>query len=553
MIGKCLWKMNTRGVEEDLDPSLVWQPPTSQSVLNAFIKAVKTAPERKDSRQEPVLEPHYKIVSMVNKFAKRGDLLFQAGADILQQQPYAPKKGAIVDTVGWGYKEWDAYTLECLRHLRNVDKQHWHHRTIARIATILFDELNLPEDPLKAYEQTSAACNELRDSIFTKTMHIQVWKPDAERSGRHCVYMQRYIYLMVRLLFQLNDKAGMEALVKRARKREIEIFEFENIWHHCCVKYLKLIRVAGRIPANADDFFKNITAEGPRGFYPTSDRLTQWMNRPDSSHPALTALRETVELKKLNNNNMKTTSIDDLINDAWAVLYTEIALTLPVPPSPAAPAATPPKPAGPMSLVNLVNKEASSPVGFPGAPLISTEPTRPPKLGIPRKEVVRQAEHALQRAEQPKASGNFPSTTQSTTGTPMRPGSSSVSVVIHTNSRHSTGTGTPVGNGTPNGAKKGDGKVGEREREREGSSAPGSLHDSADDESDLSDVPDMDDGDVDEGEDVDGDAGEDADGDAGSIFPNLGKGERGVSGSASGSVSVAASAAGSAGGGGAGS
>ena len=40
-----------------------------KEVLNAFKRAVETAPERRD--KEPILEPHYKLLSILHKLVQK--------------------------------------------------------------------------------------------------------------------------------------------------------------------------------------------------------------------------------------------------------------------------------------------------------------------------------------------------------------------------------------------------------------------------------------------------------------------------------------------------
>lgn len=482
MIGKCLWKMFNKAVDE-WDAKDRASRPSVQSVLNAFVKAIRTAPKQKDSRQEPILEPHYKLVSVVHKLVMLKEMEMQDAANLLQQQPYAILKGEPVTITN--LEEWDAFILDSLRHLRNADKQHWHHRMVARVADILYD--NEKHD----YVQALAARTEFRESIFTKTMHIQVWKTETERAGRHCVYMSRYVRAMFQILITANDKTNMEQLVRRVKKKANDFFKFNEVWTDCCSAYLRLIRRSSNIPTNMDEVFKGISTEE---FDLFSDRLTQWIADPNMTHPALDALRETIELKKLNANTMKSAPIDDMINDAWAALYTQVGKSLPGP-DPSVAQAQPDGPADTrMSLNNLVMNMDGSPAS--GVP-VPVEPARPRKIGISRREVLRRAEGAITRAPEPPrplAPGPQPRPSPSlilgSNTVPSRNDTSSSTKKTEVSAKQvieKAGDGTPrSGNGTPrNGTPDGE--------EREESEAPGSVHDSADDESDLSDVPDMDD------------------------------------------------------------
>lgn len=491
MIGKCRWKMYSKiGDDSGRDPA---SKPSIESVLTAFVRAIQTVPKPRDSRQEPILEPHYKLVSIVHKLVIHGAMEPQVGANLLQEQPYAIRKGEHIDIND--QEDWEPFVLESFRHLRNADKQHWHHRMIARVASILYDE-GRPD-----YVQASAARHEFRESIFTKTMHIQVWKPDAERPGRHCVYMERYVRLMIKLLWIVNDKASMEALAKRVRKKANDFHRFTQVWNDCCTTYLRLIRRAAQIPPNMDEVFKLVPHEEFELF---SERLQIWIADPNMSHPALDALRETVELKKLNQGQMKSTPIDDMINDAWAALYTQVAANLPGP-SPSslhqaqidggADSAPVSRPMGPMSLNNLVMNMDGTQIPVPVTFAGSSEPAgaRPRKVGIGRREVLRRAELAINRvpeAPRPLAPSK-PRTSISEAPTSLVLGSNAP-LISQEHQRSTSEARVEIPSASQNGNGNSEDKK-EPRAEREDSSAPGSLHDSADDESDLSDPPDMDD------------------------------------------------------------
>jgi hypothetical protein len=70
MLGKCLWKMYTatEGVRGDQ------KAPDLQEVMDCFTKAIETLPNRRDNRKEPILEPHYKLMSIVHKLVQRKDI-----------------------------------------------------------------------------------------------------------------------------------------------------------------------------------------------------------------------------------------------------------------------------------------------------------------------------------------------------------------------------------------------------------------------------------------------------------------------------------------------
>ena len=70
MLGKCLWKMYTH---DPLRPEKS-RPITFHEALEAFSRAIEYVPEKRDSRhpdKDPILEPHYKLVSIVHKLVQK--------------------------------------------------------------------------------------------------------------------------------------------------------------------------------------------------------------------------------------------------------------------------------------------------------------------------------------------------------------------------------------------------------------------------------------------------------------------------------------------------
>lgn len=68
-LGKCLSKMHNCGVDVRGPVKQI----DHQLVINAFVRAIELVPEKRDSRhpeKDPILEPHYKLVSVVHKLVQ---------------------------------------------------------------------------------------------------------------------------------------------------------------------------------------------------------------------------------------------------------------------------------------------------------------------------------------------------------------------------------------------------------------------------------------------------------------------------------------------------
>ncbi|KAI1767778.1 hypothetical protein GGR53DRAFT_68465 [Hypoxylon sp. FL1150] len=501
MVAKCIWKMY-KTPPTSLEHRDRRDRPSLEALINALEKAVEVVYALPKPRhgQDPILEPHYKIVSVVHKLVMRGDVPPQEAANILQRQPFAIQNGDMVELNE--PEDWEPYVIKTLTHLREKDRSNWQHRIIMRHARILFDENS--ED--QGYVQAMAAFGVLRESMLTKTMVMNVWKCDAERPGRHHVYTEQYVRFVVKLLVVLKDRINFEALLRRLRKKGADFYHFNDLWQTCCIAYLRLIRQTYKISPVLEDDFKAVS---PEEFDIITARISDWSAQPSTAHPALSALQETIELKKLNAGLMKAGAIDDLITDCYTALY-EIGKDLPGPTvshvlaereqarqrDAEAQARQSDKKSelkAANALSSLLNPQSHENSGAEGATPGDVAPAsteggtqRPPrKTGVRRADVLRKAEQAVLRAQEG----------------PTKPASAK--------SRGSVSSGkTPAAEeegedgkegGEAGGADSrsddgdGDGAPDEEDAEMkddEGeSSAPGSVHDSADDESDLSDAP----------------------------------------------------------------
>lgn len=489
-LGKCLWKMHAAS---DQVRGPTDKPPSAEQVLATFIRAIELIPDekKKDSREkrEPVLEPHYKLVSIVHKLVSRGEIGLERAKEALEDTPYARSASFPQDM-----DEWVPYVLNVLKNLRAADKSNWHHRMIARAARCVYDDSDSRADANGGSGDLGAigAKYELTQQMFTKTMVLQVWRPECERAGRHFVYTARYTRFFVRILEQLKDRSNLEMLAKRTRKRPHDVFEHALVWQDICNAYLRLLRNYGALQEGLEtSTFSNIAHED---FLVRKEPLEKWMQSQDTgTSAALDVLREVQELKKINMSLMKPGPIDDLIGDAYAYLFSTIGRQLweeerrikqeeeaKRPP----PVTSPPR--NPMmSLTHLMNIDGAAEAPVPALPQATSASAAQPeapvrrKIGVGRREIRTCAEACFQKAPvvaTPKSATSYPR----------------VQVVID-NSR------------------LGDASV--------ETSAPGSIHDSADDESELSELEEE--GADDEDEDGEGGASVKEEEPRKPIFPGL--------------------------------
>lgn len=230
MLAKCHWKLHQRSDGRQS---------SRKALQKSLSRAVRLCPRRKDqARQDPVLEPIYKIVSITHKLvSSRRELTQQAGAAFIekhldmQNQFDASKRPLLSES-----SSWDAYVLDLLKMLRTADKSRWHHRFVIRAARLM------QEEGVSQREGATVAKEYLADQhIYSaKTMTLSVWKPDNERPGRHHVYNTRYCIYLNSLLDRTSDLDGIQNLAKRVRKKPGEFFEHVRLWALVMNTHLKV-------------------------------------------------------------------------------------------------------------------------------------------------------------------------------------------------------------------------------------------------------------------------------------------------------------------------
>jgi len=270
-------------------------------------------------------------------------------------------------------------------------------------------------------------------------------------------------------------------------------------------------------------------------FAPRAVLIDGWTSAANTQHPLNDVLREVSMLKKLNSGLAKTSAIDDLIADVFAMIWTSIGPSLePAPPVTLLPLqpvvlSTPVSQSIPqqrdekMSLMHLMNLDGaidrrSTPVSTPPVtPITSFVNSNGLQIGEPvaaakprirlisRREIIKRATDAA--STKPAASTATNATPLKTLPRPIDP---NIRVVIP--ARGSSGAGPPESPGPT--------IENEMAPASPASSGGNSIHDSADNESEPSDAGDGDDEMGEPDEDTEMDDG-DADADADDMEPNV--------------------------------
>ncbi|KAF2687027.1 hypothetical protein K458DRAFT_333051 [Lentithecium fluviatile CBS 122367] len=505
MLGKCLWKMYCANadaaivaVQQGTVPPAN-SGPTWEEVVDAIVNAIETLPEKKErSSQQPVLEPHYKLVSIAHKLFHRRAIDHETGEKIMQYTSYSEDVSSPDSP-----DDWERYVLGVLKALRATDKSGWHHRIIARAAHVIYDDSN---DVMVAH----GAKHELTQQIFTKTMAVQVWKPENERPGRHFVYTTRYTKFFVHLLDQTGDKTSLEALAKRVRRKQTDFFEHSKLWHELCLRFIKLLRRTGKIPDGHEDYvFRALNWDE---YNTQAARLEAWSQNPATQHPILDVLRDVIDLKRLNNGLMKAVLIDDLLGDTFALLYSTVGPNLPPLPSEQPPqlhaatnamaqqTAVPPYVPSLMQVqvdgANAENHNSPFNLYHPSQlqpqpqPQLADPVAKPRAKTVGRREIQRRAEACAQKPA--GAVSTTPATTTTTT-MPIRSPPPATNASLPFSTRLSPEKSASEPSAAPANANEpplptNSAPVTASASSADQPSAPASMHDDADDESELSEL-----------------------------------------------------------------
>ena len=338
-LGKCLWKM-FQSPENDR----ARRPVKPEEVLAAFVEAVEVAPYKERS-SEPVLEPHFKLVSTVHKMVNKRIISPHQGRQWLQHTRFGQNAHLAEDQDG---PDWEQYMLDILKKLSVADKQNWHHRIIARSAHVIYDgEQNVAG--------ALGAKHEFTQQVFTKTMTYQVWKPEYERPGRHYVYTGRYVLFFAHLLDQLKDRANLDQLVRRVRRKQTDFIGHPAIWECLTTTYVRLLRQIGKIPEGKERAVFDSTSF--EDFTRDSEKLEKWAHEEETTSIVLDILRDAIDLKKLNNSLAKGGLIDDLIGDAYGFMYEAFVAQLP----PEQTVSAAPLPLPQSTFINITSEQVSLP------------------------------------------------------------------------------------------------------------------------------------------------------------------------------------------------
>ncbi|KAL1925672.1 uncharacterized protein VTP21DRAFT_555 [Calcarisporiella thermophila] len=344
MIGKCSEKL-----EKKPENALRFYFIAANLAENAYINANR----ERDKEKDRVLEPVYKVVSLLAKSLFRKSISvdevlkainheifnsFQTrhvtgysndqetmtqSQQVLMEHSSTGESERFTSVVGVSAEELSAYNaiLNRLLQIRAADKKKWHHRPVYRHAWMLHKVYNDPDKAKLELQQL------FQLKTPTKTL-IQVWTPDFEnskRSGRHFVYVQSYTDFMIRLARETNDTETLKMLCRRLRKASSILLEHREIWSKLYNAFLDVYRdqinslpplvLVGTLSKTE---FEQNRASVEQRFFAAEPRPV-----------ALGMMQDIYEIKKLNNHYCPSEGdIDQLLVMCYSTLYRQYSTTV---------------------------------------------------------------------------------------------------------------------------------------------------------------------------------------------------------------------------------
>lgn len=288
----------------------------SDLVITTLLEACKYS--KGANIPELVVEPHYKLCSMLYKFVKRDKIPvekaieFAHGDEMFTDIGYGQLEETVDDKT-----QFYTFIIECLKKIEHADKKKWHHKYRYRMACIYQEEFDNIEEALKQM-------NTIISLKPTSKSLIQIWKPDNERPGKHFVYTFQYAMVYIDLLAKDRDLGNLLNMVPRLRKSNSTMISLNITWEKLCSTICKLVRGLFKIK---DDFTETFLNTPYPLFLAQSKHVLDTLKGnalPETIVAPICILNSVNEIKKLNNGFGPTSLIDDTSIALYITIFNSI-------------------------------------------------------------------------------------------------------------------------------------------------------------------------------------------------------------------------------------
>ncbi|VEU21677.1 DEKNAAC102549 [Brettanomyces naardenensis] len=194
------------------------------------------------SRDDPIVEPHYLLLSVVFKYVVWKKLELPGALKILKQDSIFTVPESVLTM-----EEFSNLVIDLLRKCISYDKKKWQHKPRYRISRIYLDQL-----------KDIHSCKKEMDSIISLKPTVRslstIWKPENERAGKHFVYNFMYISFYVDLLDQSAEIYPLIQLIGKLRKLGSSMVNQIRTFDYAVAKACIMIKkIVGIPPGFLDD------------------------------------------------------------------------------------------------------------------------------------------------------------------------------------------------------------------------------------------------------------------------------------------------------------
>ena len=267
----------------------------------------------KTKQSDCILEPYYSMVVMCMKYVKAGELTPAEGFRYIQKVPIIQVESSEVHSK----REFYDVVVSALKQIDAADKKNWQHRAKYRLARTLYDE----------YKDVEEATKIMSGFISLKSANKQlvlIWKPEAERPGKHFLYTYQYIRFYIELLKVGKDINSLITMIPKLRRSSSIMVNLYTAWEFLCSTICKMMRDSlgvGDSFVYTDHFINNLSYLAFSSNVKSMLESLEHKGVPAELVPHLCFLHGANDMRKSNNGYGPTSMIDDTLVTIFFKIY----------------------------------------------------------------------------------------------------------------------------------------------------------------------------------------------------------------------------------------
>lgn len=281
-----------------------------ETLLRSCAEAVK------GNASDPVVEPHHRLCWSIFKFVQKGRLTVQQGLEYLKRDPVSCPN---TPTEAASLEDFAKIIIECLNEVSRYDKRNWHHRPV-------FKRALLQHRILYNYNEARTTMSGLINLKPTVRNLVTIWKPAAERPGKHFQYSFQYASFFRDLLIEQRDLISLLHFAKKLRKFGSNMVDMLGCWE---ITVFHICKFSRRYFETDEKFTETVISEFKYAdFAADSRRFLTWMEiRQKEDKVSGEELKsfylfsELSDLRKMANGFSGTSNVDDTFYGIYLKMF----------------------------------------------------------------------------------------------------------------------------------------------------------------------------------------------------------------------------------------